>query len=145
MRLSLYYALIACTFVLLLTACANQSTSNEGNTSVSSQSNEITPFKNLTVKKLQQFQKENKAFTLLDVRTENEIAKGKIPSAQSIDFYSDNFKNEINKLDRDTPYVVYCASGKRSAKACQIMQVLQFKEVYNLTGGYRAFAASPNP
>jgi len=77
--------------------------------------------------------------TLLDVRTLQEFSEGAIPNARNIDFYNDSFKSDIEKLDRNQKYVVYCARGGRSAKAAKIMQGLGFKEVYNLEGGYTSW------
>lgn len=82
---------------------------------------------------------ENKAGIILDVRTANEVAQGFIEGAINIDYYGKLFKNELQKLDKNTPVFVYCRSGGRSGKALQIMQDLGFVEVYNLIGGYSAW------
>ena len=42
---------------------------------------------------------------------------------------------EIEKLDKDNSYYVYCRTGVRSANSCQLMNELGFKKVYNLLGG----------
>lgn len=76
---------------------------------------------------------------LLDVRTPDEIADGKIEGAMEIDFYADNFESEIQKLDPEKTYLVYCRSGNRSGKTCNLMASKGFKRCFNLQGGYKAW------
>lgn len=83
--------------------------------------------------------KNEKNLTIIDVRTSPEVNNGKIPKAKHIDFYSPNFKSEIDKLDRNGIYLVYCASGGRSKAACGLMDKLEFKNIYELKGGYAAY------
>jgi len=81
-------------------------------------------------------------YVIIDVRTPEEIAMGMIDGAQHIDYVSNDFKETLDKLDRSTNYVVYCRSGGRSTKACQIMQKQGFENVVNLEGGYLAYTDS---
>jgi len=73
---------------------------------------------------------------VLDVRTKEEVSAGTIPGSINIDFYSPDFKQKLETLDKSKPVVVYCAAGGRSAKAMKQMSEVGFKEVYNVTGGY---------
>ena len=60
----------------------------------------------LTWKK--QFLSEKNAF-ILDVRTPEEFEISRIPNSKNIDFYNpQNFMEEIQKLDKDNSYYVYC-------------------------------------
>lgn len=80
---------------------------------------------------------QDKDAVILDVRTEEEVEDGYIPEAKNIDIYKgQEFIDEIEKLDRDKSYYVYCRSGKRSAQACTLMDQKGFKETYNLIGGF---------
>lgn len=73
---------------------------------------------------------------ILDVRTDAEVADGIIPNAIHIDIYKgQEFINEIEELDKDKSYYVYCRSGNRSGQACNIMEQLGFENAYNLEGG----------
>src|SRR5688572_26624592 len=65
---------------------------------------------------------------ILDVRTQNEVAKGAIPKSMHLDIFSDNFETEIDKLDKTKPVYVYCASGGRSGEAMEMMHKKGFKE-----------------
>lgn len=76
---------------------------------------------------------------ILDVRTPGETAGGVIEGAIELDYRAPDFAAKIAELDKDKTYLVYCASGGRSGKACQMMQGAGFKEVYNLKGGYRGW------
>ena len=73
---------------------------------------------------------------VLDVRTEEEFESGYIPNAINIDLrIGPGFVDEINNLDKNKSYYVYCRSGARSAQAVQLMRDLGFNETYNLLGG----------
>jgi rhodanese-related sulfurtransferase len=82
-----------------------------------------------------QFEADENA-VILDVRTEDEFNEGFIANAINIDIHSgQDFVNEIETLDKNKNYYVYCRSGMRSAKACEIMNQLGFENAYNLIGG----------
>ncbi len=76
---------------------------------------------------------------LMDVRTPEEIAKGKIAGAMELDYYASNFAEEIAKLDTNKTYLIYCRSGNRSGKTCKLMAGQGFTKLYNLAGGYNAW------
>lgn len=78
---------------------------------------------------------------LIDVRTPEEYAAGTIGTAVNIDYYNDNFKAEMDKLDKSRPVFVFCAKGGRSASAGAICKEIGFKEIYDLEGGYTAWKA----
>jgi phage shock protein E len=78
---------------------------------------------------------------LLDVRTPEEWAKGKIASSKCINIKEESFITEANKLDKNTPVFVFCAAGVRSASATKKLQAAGFKNVINLTAaGYSELA-----
>lgn len=82
-----------------------------------------------------QFQADENA-VILDVRTDDEFNEGFIANAINIDIHrGQDFVNEIENLDKSKNYYVYCRSGMRSAKACEIMNQLGFENAYNLIGG----------
>ena len=73
---------------------------------------------------------------ILDVRTEAEVAEKKIPNSINIDIYKgQGFVYQLEELDKSKNYYVYCRSGARSEKACNIMNELGFDNAYNLLGG----------
>ncbi|WP_445957663.1 rhodanese-like domain-containing protein [Yeosuana sp.] len=72
---------------------------------------------------------------LIDVRTPEEYKTGFIANAQNIDYYSPTFDVEINKLDKEKPIFVYCASGGRSASCSKKLKDAGFIKIYDLDGG----------
>ncbi|MCX7871706.1 MAG: rhodanese-like domain-containing protein [Verrucomicrobiae bacterium] len=82
---------------------------------------------------------------ILDVRTEEEFSSGFIKGAKNINFLSSDFRQQISRLDKNKKYLVYCASGGRSAAACKIMSDLGFVECYNLKGGINAWKKAGKP
>ncbi|WP_298498940.1 rhodanese-like domain-containing protein [uncultured Algibacter sp.] len=84
---------------------------------------------------VEQLAKDDNA-VILDVRTDAEVAEGIIKNAIHLDIYKgQEFINEIEELDKSKNYYVYCRSGNRSGKACEIMEQLGFENAYNLEGG----------
>ena len=76
----------------------------------------------------------NPDFVILDVRTPGEYNSGHINNAMNVDYKSDNFKDEVNKLDKNKTYAVYCHSGGRAAASADIMEQLGFKNIYEIGG-----------
>ena len=76
---------------------------------------------------------------ILDVRTPEECEKGMIKGAINIDFFSEDFEDQIQKLDPNQTILVYCKGGGRSAKTMRKLKGLEFKTVYNLIGGFQAW------
>ncbi|REE27197.1 rhodanese-related sulfurtransferase [Winogradskyella pacifica] len=72
---------------------------------------------------------------LIDVRTPKEYEGGYIANAQNIDFMSPTFDDDITKLDKNKPVILYCKSGGRSAKCAKKMKDAGFKKIYDLKGG----------
>ncbi len=75
-----------------------------------------------------------KTIEILDVRTSEEYQKQHLPNAINIDFYQDNFQEQLVKLDPHKTYLVHCRSGGRSTKAVHIMSQLHFRYLYNVQG-----------
>lgn len=82
---------------------------------------------------------------VLDIRTPAEVSQGHIAGATAIDFKSAEFAQEIAQLDRNTPYVVHCASGGRSTKSLKVFKKLGFTNVTHLDGGIKGWKAAGLP
>jgi rhodanese-related sulfurtransferase len=78
---------------------------------------------------------QSKKAQLIDVRTPSEFLSNKIKGAKNINFYTRSFKDEIAKLDRNKPIMVYCKSGFRSRRSAKKLAKLGFTEIYDLKGG----------
>ncbi len=82
---------------------------------------------------------------LVDVRTPGEFAQGHLKNARNIDIRSEDFDQQIAKLDKSKPVFVYCMSGGRSSAAAGAMRSVGFKEVYELSGGIMKWRAANLP
>lgn len=76
-------------------------------------------------------------FTLLDVRQPWEYEESHIPGARLIPL--PQLHDSYKELDPNKPTLVYCAIGGRSRVAAQMLSGFDFREVYNLAGGIKAF------
>lgn len=77
---------------------------------------------------------ENPDAVIVDVREEEEMAEGYIEGAVLIplDTVESDVENKIG--DKEKTVLVYCRSGRRSAIACDIMDSLGYKNVYDFGG-----------
>lgn len=82
---------------------------------------------------------------VLDVRTPDEYAAGHIEGCTLINVFDEDFAQQVDKLDPNTPVYVYCRSGRRSANAMSILHDKGFAEVYNLKGGIMAWEQAGKP
>lgn len=89
---------------------------------------------NISVKEMQSLLK-NEDVQLVDVRTLKEFNSGFIAHAQNIDYSSSTFDEDIEKLNKEKPVILYCHSGRRSTLSIKKLLKAGFKNVYNLEGG----------
>lgn len=96
---------------------------------------------NTTVEEVKELIKTDQDYSIIDVRTPKEFKEGSVPGASNIDVKDDNFLLEIEKLNKNDKYIIYCRSGKRSSKAYGLMTKAGFKNLLNMEGGYLAYTA----
>lgn len=101
-------------------------------------------FKNLSVDEFAALATD-KSNIVLDVRTSREYAAGHIPGAMNLDVLAADFDSKANALDKNKTYLVHCASGVRSVRACEKLARLDFPNLYNLPGGFRAWEKADRP
>lgn len=99
--------------------------------------------KNVSVEEFDRL-RQQKETVVLDVRTADEYADGHLKDSVLIDLRSPDFAERIGKLDKSKTYLVHCAAGGRSARACSKMDALGFKTV-NLEGGLGAWKDAGKP
>ncbi|WP_258406019.1 rhodanese-like domain-containing protein [Shewanella acanthi] len=77
----------------------------------------------------------DKGAMVLDVRTPEEFAEGHLANAVNIPYeiVADEFAKR--GIDKDTPVVVYCRSGRRSGIAIEALSAAGYNQTYN-GGGY---------
>ncbi len=86
--------------------------------------------------------KNNPTAQIVDVRTPSEFKSGYIAGAKNINYYDDDFAQQIALLDKTKPVAVYCAKGGRSASAAEEFTKLGFSKVFDLQGGMSAWKAA---
>jgi len=82
---------------------------------------------------------------ILDVRTPEEFAAGHLAGAVNLDVRAAGSAAELEALDRDVPYLMYCRTGNISAQVREIMRELSFTEVYEVAGGIAAWVEAGLP
>ncbi|MFO7715564.1 rhodanese-like domain-containing protein [Desulfosarcina sp.] len=75
--------------------------------------------------------------TILDVRQPMEYQAGHIPGAVLAPL--PDLTDNLQRLDRTKPIMVYCASGGRSRMAAQLLSGQGFKDIINMAGGFNAW------
>ncbi|WP_245807704.1 rhodanese-like domain-containing protein [Halobacillus massiliensis] len=87
----------------------------------------------MTTEELQKALEENKSLKIIDVREDEEVAQGMIPTATHIPL--GQIPDAAGSLNPDDEYVMVCRSGKRSQNASEYLQSKGIKKVHNLDGG----------
>lgn len=75
--------------------------------------------------------------TLVDVRTPGEVARGTIPG--SVNIPVDDMRQQLSRIPRDKPVVVFCAVGLRAYVAARILMQSGFADVKSVSGGYYTY------
>lgn len=89
--------------------------------------------------------KDNQDIVILDVRTHEEYKSGHIANSVNINYKSSDFKEQIEKLDKNKSYITYCRSGRRSTGASQTMKELGFQKIIMIQGGMTAWSKEGLP
>lgn len=93
----------------------------------------------------------NEDVVFVDVRENEEVAKGMIPGAVHVsrgilEFVADPDSPMHNPaLSPDKHLVIYCASGGRSALAGKTLKDMGANHVTNMLGGYIAWSGGTTP
>ncbi|PKQ67203.1 rhodanese-like domain-containing protein [Raineya orbicola] len=130
-------AILSLAFLMLLSACSDAQRKSDNQ-------NSTTMYKNLSANEFEKGMTASNA-VIIDVRTPMEYNEGHIKNAKLIDIYGRDFASEIEKLDRNKAYYVYCRSGNRSSSAAGFMVSKGFTKVYNLNGGIGAWINNGKP
>jgi len=102
-------------------------------------------FKNISVEEFDKL-RADKNNVVLDVRTKKEFDAGHIPGAVNLDWNGPDFAKKAAELDKSKTYLVHCAAGVRSAKACDLMSgQLQFPRCVNLESGFKGWEKAGKP
>ena len=92
-----------------------------------------------------QLLQKDKKIIVIDARTSDEFNEGHIKGAKNIDIRQADAFNQIDKLNKDAKYLVYCRTNHRSGIAVQHMMQNGFKVVYQIMDGFPGWAANNLP
>lgn len=109
--------------------------------------------KEVSPAELQEMQREKSDLLVLDVREGSEHEQGHIEGALLVprgilEAAADPAypkHQEALSSARGRPIVAYCATGGRSAMAAAVLEMMGFKEVYSLAGGFGAWEEAGLP
>ena len=94
----------------------------------------------LSPKELNQLIRSNSELIVLDVRSRQEFEGMCIPGALNIP--APEMRTQYTELPRDEQIVTVCSTGMRSSLAAGILQRHGFKDIINLAGGMKGYAAA---
>ncbi|MBK5719593.1 FAD-dependent oxidoreductase [Dysgonomonas sp. Marseille-P4677] len=77
---------------------------------------------------------------LIDVRTPEEHEFGNIEG--SVNIPVDDIRKRLAEISKDKTIIVYCAVGLRGYTASRILMQHGYKNVYNLSGGYKTYSCA---
>ena len=72
---------------------------------------------------------------LIDVRSDEEISINSVDDFIQINFYKDDFYENLLNLDKEENIFLLCRSGRRSALAAKFLNENGYSKVYNIKGG----------
>lgn len=101
-------------------------------------------FENLRPIDLQALMRERPELRLVDVRGLAEVAQGRIAGALHLPLMELG-ERHAELLPKETPLVLYCLSGARSARACLFLAQFGYGPLYNLEGGIAGWVRSGLP
>jgi rhodanese-related sulfurtransferase len=83
--------------------------------------------------------------TLIDVREDNEWARGHLPGA--VHLGKGIIERDIEQAfpDKQAPLVLYCGGGFRSALVADSLQKMGYTNVISMDGGWRNWTAAGYP
>ena len=135
--------ILCCAMASLASGCRNPDRPASGTPPASEPPQPLV--QNLDAAASQRLLHEHPEVRVLDVRTPEEFAAGHLAGAYNIDYYNPNFREKTALLDKTKPYLIHCATGRRSALARDVLRSLNFPTLYHLEGGFKAWEKAGYP
>lgn len=92
----------------------------------------------MTAQNLKKLINSGKKYQVIDTRAVAQYEKGHVETAMSIPLA--NLRETAKKLDKDLVTINYCNKGVTGNASQNVLINMGFKEVYNLSGGYRQYS-----
>ena len=101
---------------------------------------EVMPrVREISAEEVVSLQKRQTSFMLIDVREDSEWAAGYIPAAVHMGRGIIERDIETKIPDKNTPLVLYCGGGYRSALSADNLQKMGYTNVRSMAGGWRGW------
>jgi rhodanese-related sulfurtransferase len=104
-----------------------------------------TRIKELNIDDVRKKLDRGESFHLVDVREDNEWAKGHLPGAQHLGKGVIERDIETKIPDTNAEIVLYCGGGFRSALTADNLQKMGYTNVYSMDGGWRGWTEAGLP
>ena len=101
--------------------------------------------KQVTSKEAANMLKSDKNLVVLDVRTAEEFKDGHIKGALNIDIRQPDAFVKIDKLNRNSKYIVHCRTNHRSQVAVDHMLQSGFKNIIQIKDGFNGWSQNGLP
>jgi rhodanese-related sulfurtransferase len=101
--------------------------------------------KEVSTSQLRDWMTAGQAFTLIDVREDNEWQAGHAATAIHISRWTLSGKIGTVVPDKTARIVLYCLGGVRSAAAAEALQKMGYTNVFSLTGGFKNYQLAGLP
>ncbi|MCI2778326.1 rhodanese-like domain-containing protein [Clostridium perfringens] len=114
---------------------ANTETTSQSSSNSSSETSSQSVSKDISIEESKKLINEGNVNLILDVRNEDEFAKGHLKNAIQIPVKE--LKENLSDIEKfkDELVLVYCRSGKRSAEAVDILKENGFKNLVHMKDG----------
>ena len=99
----------------------------------------------VTVEETKERMKANNSVRLIDVREDNEWQAAHAAGAEHLGKGIIERDIEERVPEKDTPVILYCGGGFRSALAADVLQQMGYTNVYSMAGGWKAWKDSGAP
>lgn len=96
----------------------------------------------ITAEEVRQKVENGEKIELIDVREDAEVAEGMIPQAEHI--VMGTIPDNLDRLDKETEYIIICRSGKRSENVSRYLIENGYKAT-NMTGGMLEYTGETAP
>ena len=104
---------------------------------INAQAKNSTVVTNLSSERFKALIANDKNGMVIDLRTMEEItSKGFIKGSVRLDYLAKDAEKQVDKLDKNKTYYIYCASGGRSSDCAEYMEKHGFKRVFTLEKGF---------
>lgn len=134
MKINKIVAISLLTFVSFAFSCKEKQKESEIESIAVSEQMQNDKISLISAEALDELLQSNSDIQVLDVRTAEEVAEGKISGSVNISVYEEEFAEMVKVLDTTKPVYIYCKMGGRSAEAAKIVENM-FPKIYDLDGG----------